>query len=121
MKINLELLLFPQMYFCAQFCHKAGITKMLSFYVLRRNKNTSLRSWLFDKLTDGLNFSYIGFLADWLTKVKLSIYSHSEPRTRSLMLRLNCFVLEHNVFKTKQLRRLVQDFECLEILGLSLY
>ena len=49
------------------------------------------------------------------------ISSHSKPCTRSRIWRLNCFVLEHSVFKTKHFRcrerDLVQGFEWLEILG----
>ena len=50
----------------------------------------------------------------YIRTVKPSNSSHSKPLLRCL----RCFVLEHIVFKTKHLRRLVRGFECLEILGL---
>ena len=51
--------------------------------------------------------------------VKPSISTHSKPRTRLL----KCFVLQHNVIKTKHLRSLIRGvirvFEWVEILGYS--
>ena len=40
-------------------------------------------------------------------RVKPSISTHSKPATRQCTRHLICFVLEHSVFKTKHLRRLV--------------
>jgi hypothetical protein len=45
----------------------------------------------------------------WLIRnLKPSISSHWKPHTRCCMRRLKCFVLEHSVYKTKHLRRLVR-------------
>ena len=57
----------------------------------------------------------------WWNTLKPSISSHSKSRVRHHTRHLRCFVLEHSVFKTKHLRRLVQGFEWLEILGLCLW
>ena len=51
--------------------------------------------------------------------IKLSFSIHSKSPTRSFTNGNKCFVLEHCVFKRKQLRRLIQDCEWLEILGFS--
>ena len=51
-------------------------------------------------------------------QLKPSISSHSKPHTMARARLLKCFVLQPSVIKTKHLRRLVQGFEWLEILGL---
>ena len=84
-----------------------------------------IRSWLMSFKKE-LWYSVLNLNSTLLLFVgkMCSISAHSKPCTITHTMLLKCFVFQHNVIKTKQLRSLVRgvvrNFEWIEIMGFSI-